>query len=115
MKAACAKSNSVRSTQPQTEDEITMLTPAADALFTEFLEKKMSQLHEDGMAEALRPLLREVWMHPFKTRSNSAREFASDIAVAASMGWITTRVHGQGWGDWWRITGRGLAILEEGE
>lgn len=49
----------------------------------------------------------------FKTKSNFARELANEVAVAASIGLITTRTKGNQYGTTWYITKQGLESLNE--
>lgn len=50
---------------------------------------------------------------PFSVKSNYARAYASGIAAAASMGWLTTQHPRTGeFGRVWRITLPGLLALQ---
>lgn len=57
-------------------------------------------------------VLAKLWDEPFTVSSNFAREFASEIALLASIGWISTVTwDGCGFSRLWRLTGRGLTAL----
>jgi hypothetical protein len=62
--------------------------------------------------ENLRTVLHEAWTTGFTTKSDFAREFADFVAMAASMGLITTRINNQVYGKQWQITSKGLYALE---
>jgi hypothetical protein len=57
-------------------------------------------------------VVHEAWITGFTTKSDFAREFADFVAMAASMGFITTRINSQVYGKQWQVTSRGLAALE---
>lgn len=61
----------------------------------------------------LKITLSTVWQTDVTTKSDFAREWADYIAMAASMGLITTRVAGDVYSRHWQITSYGLAALEE--
>lgn len=57
-------------------------------------------------------VLAGLWSEPCTVQSNYAREFAEEIALLASVGWISTVTpDGQGYTRLWRLTGRGLTAL----
>lgn len=60
-------------------------------------------------------LLQLVWTSPITTKSDLAREYADEIAEAASRGFLTTRVvYGSPravWGRRWKVTAEGLTFL----
>jgi hypothetical protein len=59
-------------------------------------------------------VLTEAWKRGFTTKSDFAREFADYVAIAASMGWASTRIFPPDvWGSTWQITSKGLKALEE--
>ena len=49
----------------------------------------------------------------FKTKSNFAREVANEVAVAASIGLLTTKIKGNQYGTTWYITSQGLESFNE--
>lgn len=61
----------------------------------------------------LRAVLEKAWRGGFTTKSDFARRFANQVAVAASLGYITTQVRGFSFGSTWLITKDGLSILNE--
>lgn len=57
-------------------------------------------------------LLETVWESPLAVSSNIAREHAPLVALAASLGWLSTvQPSGQSYGRLWRITAEGLVAL----
>lgn len=61
----------------------------------------------------LKQVLHTVWTCQVTTKSDFAREHADFVAMAASMGLISTRIMEEVYGRQWQITSRGLAALEE--
>ena len=61
----------------------------------------------------LKRLLHHVYIKPMAIQSNVARRDAALVAMAASMGLITTQISSQQFGRDWRITNRGLLLLNE--
>jgi hypothetical protein len=57
----------------------------------------------------LNDILRRAWVNPFSTKSDYARLHANLIALAASRGYITTRLNRESYGTRWLITPGGLA------
>lgn len=56
-------------------------------------------------------VLSRAWNSPFTTKSDFARENANVIAMAASDGFITTRIATGLYGRAWQITPKGLQHL----
>jgi len=64
-------------------------------------------------AQVCRVLI-EAWSAGFTTKSDFARSNTDYVAIAACMGWITTRIFPPDvWGSTWQITSKGLLALEE--
>lgn len=59
----------------------------------------------------LTDVLARAWHGPFKTKSDFAREHADLIGMAASDGFITTRIATGLYGREWRITAAGIQHL----
>jgi len=57
-------------------------------------------------------VLARAWAAPFTTKSDFARECADLVAMAASDGFITTRIATGLYGNQWQITSKGLTHLE---
>lgn len=55
----------------------------------------------------------ESWRNSFSTKSDFAREYADYVAMAASLGWITTRIMTDVFGRQWCPTAKGLGALNE--
>ena len=58
-------------------------------------------------------VLRRAWLEGFRTKSNFAREFADEVAIAASLGLITTKIGKDSFDKTWHITRKGLDHLGE--
>ena len=60
------------------------------------------------------PVLERAWRDPFTTKSDFARSEAPLIALAASEGLVTSKTFDpqEPWGSCWRITARGLRLIE---
>ena len=50
---------------------------------------------------------------PFRTKSDFARMFATDVAALASQGYLSTWLPGDAYGQSWRLTTRGLYYLRK--
>lgn len=61
----------------------------------------------------LRLLLHKIYLKPLAIQSNMARREADVVAMAASMGLITTQTSQHQYGRAWRVTNRGLLLLNE--
>lgn len=60
-------------------------------------------------------VIRHAYQAPVSLQSNFARLHAYELAVAASLGYLTTRVHphSRNYGHLWRPTVDGLKYLEQ--
>jgi hypothetical protein len=61
----------------------------------------------------LTDILYHAWKAPFTTKSDYARYFAGLVAMAASDGFITTRLATGLYDNNWKITARGLRYMEK--
>lgn len=63
----------------------------------------------------LAEVIRHAYQAPISLQSNLARSHAFELATAASMGYLTTRVHprSRNYGFLWRPTVDGLNYLEQ--
>lgn len=60
------------------------------------------------------PIIRRAWEEGIAVSSNIAREASTEIALAASLGWITTvTADGLGYSRIWHVTETGLTALNE--
>lgn len=57
-------------------------------------------------------LLQRCYMEPFKLQSDIARKNAMEVAELASRGLITSQVSTEDYGNKWRVTAAGKALLE---
>lgn len=63
--------------------------------------------------DRLKHLLHQVYIKPMAIQSNAARRDAALVAMAASMGLITTQIGQHEFGREWRVTNKGLFLLNE--
>ena len=61
----------------------------------------------------LTDILYHAWKAPFTTKSDFARCWADLVAMAASDGFITTRLATGLYDNSWKITARGLRYMEK--
>ncbi len=61
----------------------------------------------------LQDVLKKAWQDGISTKGDYARAHADQIAIAASCGFITTRVRSNEFGRKWLITKLGLESLNE--
>ena len=62
--------------------------------------------------EALREVLEQASRQGFAVASNFSREFSTEVALAASLGWISTVSHdGRSCGRTWNVTLEGQSAL----
>jgi hypothetical protein len=64
--------------------------------------------------DRLHTLLQFIYERPLAIQSNTARRDADLVAMAASMGLITTEITPHTFGRDWRVTSKGLVLLNEG-
>lgn len=60
-------------------------------------------------------VLRRAWLHGFRTKSDFARAYADEVAVAASLGLISTKIGADSFDRTWHITRKGMDYLGDGE
>ena len=58
-------------------------------------------------------VLYAAWFSPFTTRSDFARANVEEIGILACLGLITLKQGEDVWGREWRVTAKGLQILED--
>lgn len=58
-------------------------------------------------------VLKRAWLIGFRTKSNFAREFADEVAIAASLGLISTKIGKEQFDKTWHITRKGMDYLGE--
>lgn len=58
-------------------------------------------------------VLKRAWLVGFRTKSNFAREFADEVAIAASLGLISTKIGKDKFDRTWHITRKGLDYIGE--
>lgn len=54
-----------------------------------------------------------MWVEPVLLKSNFARGHVPELAMAASMGLVTTRISKTTYGNLWRVTSKGLRLINE--
>lgn len=60
-------------------------------------------------------VLRQAWLKGFRTKSDFARNYANEVAIAASLGLISTKIGSERFDKSWHITRKGLGYLQESE
>lgn len=70
---------------------------------------------ERAREQRLLSLLQRVWTYAFTTKSDTARDYADEVAEASSRGFLTTQVvHGRElYGRVWKITAPGILWLAQ--
>lgn len=58
-------------------------------------------------------VLKRAWLVGFRTKSNFAREYADEVAIAASLGLISTKIGKDQFDKTWHITRKGLDYIGE--
>lgn len=69
----------------------------------------------DPMTTNIDTVLRKAWLQGFRTKSDFARQFANEVAIAASLGMISTKIGAERFDKAWHITRKGLTFLQESE
>lgn len=65
------------------------------------------------MVDSVCAVVRKSWLQPFRTKSNYSRQYANEVAVAASLGLITVRIGKDSYDRMWRVTRKGLDYIGE--
>ncbi len=82
------------------------------------MSEKLGQTLTDEDSEhiaAVYAVIIRAKMNPFTTKSDFARTWASHVALAASEGFITTRVNDDKFSNVWMVTANGLDWVSEVE
>jgi hypothetical protein len=58
-------------------------------------------------------VLDRAWRNPFTVKSDFAREGALHVAIAASEGFISTKIDTESWGRRWLISEVGMEVKAE--
>lgn len=74
--------------------------------------KRIEPIGHKKIDSCLRQVLHTTWTCQVTTKSDFARENADYIAMAASMGLISTRIMENVYGRHWQVTAKGLDALE---
>lgn len=64
------------------------------------------------MYNRIKVVLRRAWLQGFRTKSNFAREYADEVAIAASLGLISTKIGKDQFDKTWHITRKGLDYVD---
>lgn len=72
----------------------------------------MQSISSGEIGRKLIDVLQFIFETTVTTKSDFSRFEADTIAMAASLGLITTRITGDVFGREWRVTARGLTMLE---
>jgi hypothetical protein len=65
------------------------------------------------MGVRLLALLQQIYIKPLAIQGDTARQDADVVAMAASLGLITTQIRPNEFARCWRITNKGLLLLNE--
>lgn len=71
----------------------------------------MDSIKSDPLGQRLIRVLERAWSSPFTTKSDFAKAEADWVAIAASLGFITTYQPSGRFGRIWRVTPRGASFL----
>lgn len=74
--------------------------------------QKLTEILE--VLQDLRVVVEEAQVRPFTVQSDFARGRAIVVALAASLGYITTLQSRDTYGKRWMVTGKGMTMLEKG-
>ena len=67
----------------------------------------------DPLLSTVREVVSQAYLEGIAVQSNTARSCAAEVACAASLGFITTKLP-DGFGRRWRVTPKGLRWIEQG-
>ena len=67
-----------------------------------------------SLDDRVKSLLQQIYVKPLAIQSNTARRDADVVGIASSLGLITTQIRPNEFGRDWRITNKGLLLLNEG-
>jgi hypothetical protein len=65
------------------------------------------------MLDKVNTVMEKAWLQGFRTKSNFARIYADEIAIAASLGLISTKIGKDRFDKTWHITRKGLDHIGE--
>lgn len=92
-------------------------SPSPSTLNTTSDEHGQTSIDDDEILAVLKvySVVAKARMQPFTTKSDFARMAANEVALAASEGFISTRVNESQYCNMWMVTYEGLAFLESVE
>lgn len=67
-------------------------------------------MNDVDVTDSLGEVLQRAWIAPFSTKSDFARQYANEVALAASVGLISVEVLPETYGTNWLITPNGLTL-----
>lgn len=65
------------------------------------------------MIDRVNSVIERAWLQGFRTKSNFARLYADEVAIAASLGFISTKIGKEKFDKTWHITRKGLDYIGE--
>jgi hypothetical protein len=65
------------------------------------------------MIDRVNSVIQKAWLQGFRTKSNFARLYADEVAIAASLGLISTKIGKEKFDKTWHITRKGLDYIGE--
>lgn len=82
------------------------------------LSDELGQIPTDDQMDGTKAIylvLSVARIRPFTTKSTMARDAATEIALCASEGLLTTKINDTTFGNVWMVTARGLEYMEDME
>jgi len=95
-------------------DRSSSKSPLTQNTVSEKLGQTLTDEDSEHIAAVYAVIIRAK-MNPFTTKSDFARTWASHVALAASEGFITTRVNDDKFSNVWMVTANGLDWVSEVE
>ena len=96
------------------EDISNSTSPSKQSSMLDGAGETLTDDQKDG-TKAVYMVLAMARLKPFTTKSTMARDAATEIALCASEGFLTTKVNDVTFSNVWMVTARGLEYMEECE
>lgn len=65
------------------------------------------------MIDRVNSVIEKAWLQGFRTKSNFARIYADEVAIAASLGFISTKIGKDTFDKTWHVTIKGIKFMGE--
>lgn len=96
------------------EDISTSEYPLMPNLLSDEHGQTLTDEQKDG-TKAVYMVLAVARIRPFTTKSTMARDAATEVALCASEGLLTTKINDVTFGNVWMVTAKGLEYMEDME